>query len=188
MEENETQTSKEGMVRPALMTAFLIAAAIIILNLIYYIAGSITHSSLGWISLALLLGGLIYGVITFRNENLGGYISYGKSLGFSVLTGLFVGVITGIFALILYGIIDPGLIETLKAEAEKTVYQNYHHFDYDQQEAMIKMQQRFISPLILSISSVFVTVIQALLIGLIVSIFLKKKKPLDAQYSEQDKA
>lgn len=176
MEAPEKKT-QSGMFKPAVNAALLIAAALIILTLIFYLLNALQNSILTWISLAVFIAGMLYTSLAYRNENLGGYISYGKSVGFATLTGLFAGIITGVFTFIFYQFIAPELIEELRLNAEKVIYQSYPDLSYQEQEMAINMQRKFITPFWLSFGNLFWLVLQGLIFGLIASIFIKKADP-----------
>src|SRR4051812_23385089 len=85
----------------------LAAAAI---YLIFYFAGAdVQAKSPQYIGYLLLIVFLVMGIKSYRDQDLDGYISYGKSLGTGILIGLFGGIITGFSTVLMFTVIDPAL-------------------------------------------------------------------------------
>src|SRR2546423_450553 len=55
-----------------------------------------------WIGYVLLIVVILMGIRSYRNRELGGFISYGKSLGTGVLIGFFGGIITAFFTVLMF--------------------------------------------------------------------------------------
>jgi uncharacterized membrane protein YcjF (UPF0283 family) len=90
---------------------------------------------------------------------------------------LFSGVISMIYTLVIYNV-DPNLIEQIKAVQEQTMLAK--GMSEDQVEAGMKIAERFMSPGIMAISSIFGSAVIGTIISLITSIFVKKQKNEDA--------
>ncbi len=175
--ENTELNKQGGMLKPAITHSLIISAALIILSLILYLTGNMQSKAGTWISYIITIGGIIYAVINYRNENLGGFISYGQVVGYSVLVGLFTGIITGIFTFILYGYISPDLVEEARLEAEKQLYRNNPDIEYEMAEGILKMQYRLTEPPALLLMSTLGGALQGVIIGLIAGIFVRKTDP-----------
>ncbi|TVQ14246.1 MAG: DUF4199 domain-containing protein [Bacteroidetes bacterium] len=176
MENSEIKNSG-GLVKPAINHALIISAALIILTLVMYLTGNIQNRIGSWVSYAILIGGVVYALINYRNETLGGYISYGRVVGYSVVLGLFIGIITGAFTFLLYGFISPELVEEARLEAERRLYRSNPDIDYDMAQGILKMQYWLAKPYVLFMMSILGGAIQGVLIGLIAGIFVKKTDP-----------
>lgn len=157
-------------------------ASVVLTLLLYSIDIKLLVS--GWISL------IIYGmVITFmvlsarqqRNEE-GGYLSYGKavmnSLGVNVISTL----ISVLFTAVLYNVIDPELPESLKAISLENMVETMESFgssEADIDNALKMAEERQVDYDFKGLSLVAVIAIAMnFIIGLIVSIFTRKKEPL----------
>ncbi|MFW5757319.1 MAG: DUF4199 domain-containing protein [Bacteroidota bacterium] len=179
--ENADVNQKPGMFKPALNYAVIISALLIIITLLFYLFGDLQSEWASWTGFVVFLAGVIYSVLSFRNEKSGGYISYGNVVGFSTLIGLFTGVITGLFAFILYGFIAPDLMEQLRQETiaatENLMLQTDPNISDSELDTMVNMQLRFLNPPMMMVRAIFGYLIQAVLIGLVAGIFVKKSNP-----------
>ncbi len=176
-----------GMFIPAISNAAIISVALIILSLGFYLAQETQSRLETYIGYAIFLGGLIYSIKIYRDEDLGGSISYKQSLGHSVLVGLFTGIITGIFAFILYGYIAPDLLVQLKDKTimatESRLLQANPNISDNELDTIINVQLWFLKPGIMMIATMVGMTFQGLVMGLVVSIFMKKK-PRENQAEE----
>lgn len=175
--EQTNEKKEQGMLKPAMNHGLLVGGAVVLITLILYLTGQYFSTWGSWVKFFIIVGGLVYAQINYRNEHLGGYISYGQGLGYTVLVGLFTGLLTGVFLYALYGFISPDLIQQERQIAEMNVYRMFGNMGYDQQMSMIELQTRFITPLFKMIFEVFGKTFNGLIVGLIASIFIKKRNP-----------
>ena len=161
--------SKVGMAYGAM---YGLAASIV--SLIFYFAGVDMQSKLpqytGWVLLIIFI---VVGIKSYRDTELSGFISYGKSLGTGTVIGLFGGFITGIFTVLLFTIIDPGLtakiIEKIQEQwAEKGMTE-------EQISVALMWTKRMMSPVMLFIWSIVGSAFMSFLFSLIISIFMRKE-------------
>ncbi len=179
--ENSIESQSPGLLKPALNYALIISVVMIIIGLIFYLAGHPTAKVKVYLDYAIIIGGLSYAAIMFRNEFSGGFITYGRSLGFIVLTGLIVGFILGIWTYIYLGFIAPDVMEIIREETIENAYAAAYRFNPNisdaEIDAMIDIQLRLQKPGFLALMSILGYTIQALLFGLIISIFVKRRNP-----------
>ncbi|MBW6479054.1 MAG: DUF4199 domain-containing protein [Bacteroidales bacterium] len=179
--ENTIENSSPGMFKPALNYALIISVVMIIVSLIFYLMGHPTANVKVYLEYAIIIAGLSYAAIMFRNEFSGGFITYGRSLGFIVVTGLITGIILGIWTFIYLGIIAPEVMEMIKEQIIENAYATAYRFNPNISDAeidtMVDIQLRFQKPGILAFMNVFGYTFQALIFGLIISIFVKRKNP-----------
>jgi hypothetical protein len=109
----------------------------------------------------------------YRENNLGGNISYGKAFTFMFFITLVTSAISVIYMYILFKYIDPGMIDMIKDQAAEKVYQQGNIPD-DQIEKVIEMQSMWINPLVMTISGFFGSVFFGTVLSLVVAIFVKK--------------
>jgi hypothetical protein len=117
----------------------------------------------------------------FRDESLDGFITYGNSLGYCVLVGLFTGIFTGVFTFMLYGFIAPELLDGLRTETivatENKMIQFNPNISDAELDMMINLQLKFQTPGWMMIGSIVAYTFYSLVIGLILSAFMKRLKP-----------
>jgi hypothetical protein len=179
--EQTIKPKETGMFKPAISNASIISVALIILTLVFYLLKQVQSNVEMVLGYVIFLAGLIYSIKLYRNESLGGYISYGQSLGFSVLIGVFTGIITGVFTFILYTYIAPDILEQLREkailEAERRMLQMNPNASDAELDMVINFQMKFLTPGIMLIASIFSYAFTGFVMGLIVSIFMKRKDP-----------
>jgi hypothetical protein len=150
-----------------------LAAAII--GLVFYFAGADIQSKLPqYISYILLIIFIVMGVKSYRDQELGGYISYGKSLGTGVLIGLFGGIITGFFTVLLFTVIDPGLTQKILEASQQQMIDK--GMSEEQLQTALKWTRKFMGPIPLFLFSILGGTFMAFIFSLIVSIFTKKEQ------------
>lgn len=145
----------------------------VVLSIILYAAGMTMASWVQYISIAIMIAALILIQIHYRKV-LGGYISYGQSLGIAVASMFCASFLTAIFSYILYKFIDPGLIDQIMLLQEEKMVQ---HGKATQEEIdlALSFMKKFQTPAILSISQIFSLPLMGLIIGAVSSIFIKKE-------------
>ena len=84
---------------------------LIIYALILYFIGAASSKTAGYFNILILAACIFFSSKMYRDKEKGGIISYGQSLGFGTLVGLFASIILAFFVYIELKIIDPGLID-----------------------------------------------------------------------------
>jgi hypothetical protein len=171
------EKNKPGMLKPALNHAMLLGAVMIILTLALYLSGNILNRHASWLTGIVAFAGIIYAVFNYRNQHLGGFISYGHSVGYGVVVGLLVGLITGVFGFILYEFIAPELIDEIRLTAEKEIYRINPDISDAQVDQVLKMQMLLVSSWGMLFSGILGGAFQGLISGLIGGIFAQRKDP-----------
>ncbi len=163
------------MAAPALNYGLFIALALAILTLIIYLSGLIAETRISYLNYLILLLGAIFSILKYRDEHSGGFISYGRALGFGTLSAFFASVFFAVFTYIFYRLIAPDAIEQLRVSAEI----NMLEADPDATDQQIDMVLRFINPFILAITSVFSVTFMGFIFSLVAAAFLKKSPPAE---------
>lgn len=110
---------------------------------------------------------------SYRDTYLNGYITYGRALGTGMVIFIYAAVIIAIFSYLLYTVIDPELIDkSLSAAAAKLESKGIPESSMD---AALSMQEKMLKPWIISLSSIFNTLLMGFIMSLITSIFITKK-------------
>jgi len=110
---------------------------------------------------------------SYRDTYNHGYISYGKAVGAGVVINIYAALMTAVYIYILYGFIDPGLIDKQILEAEeKMIARGMPEGSID---TALAMQAKFVKPWIMAISSIFTAAFFGLILSLLVSLFIKKE-------------
>jgi len=131
------------------------------------------RNKLGYIVLAIV-GFMFYMyTVKYRENVMGGEITYGESFKFQLSMTVIYSIISTIYAYLLFAVLDPGMIENIKEMAAEELYKQ--NMAEEQIEAAIEMQAMFMTPEFMTVSTVFATFFTGLLLALIVSFFTKKE-------------
>ncbi|MBN1990716.1 MAG: DUF4199 domain-containing protein [Bacteroidales bacterium] len=171
------EPKSNSLVKSAMTSGLILGLALIVFNVVLYILGIYKPPTwVGILNYVIIIGGVFYGQKKFRDDELGGFISYGRALGTGVLVALFASVIYGVYYYLLTAVIDPGYMEKIY-EVMEEAYIEMGMSD-DQVESTLEVAKGFTSPLMLMFTSVIGFVFWGTLFSLITSIFIKKNEPM----------
>jgi len=151
-------------------TIGIILTSIILLT---YVFDLTTVSAFAYLQYLIIAGGITIAQIKFRDNVLGGYINYGKALGFGTLTMFYAAIITGFFTYLLYAFIEPGLVEKIIEISEQKLYEQ--GLSDEEIDMALTFTRKFSTPTFIAFSGVLMTTFAGFLFSLITSIFTKKK-------------
>ena len=173
MESNKSQIWKSTMNSGAIL-----GLGLIIHSVLLYVFDLSMVSGFTYISYLIILGGIIYGTKIYRDNILGGSISYSHALGTGVLITLFGGIISGFYQLIFVTYIDPEYFNRMM----ETVIEQYQNagFDDEQIEQMIEISNYTRKPFYFLIMTILGSAIMGFIFSLLTSIFLKKENDVFA--------
>lgn len=132
-----------------------------------------TNRSIGWILWIVIIIGLFLGIKSYRDKYLNGFITYGQSLGAGVIIMLYYSIITAVFTYVLYKFIDPNLTEKMLALTEEQLVER--GMAEGMIEQSMEMQKKILTPLVMSVSSIFGGVFIGTVLSLIISLFTKRE-------------
>lgn len=113
MEELEIRPNKT-VFKWAAMTALIL----ILLIYVFYFADIDQKSYLNYLSYLPFLGGLVMAVKTHRDEELGGYISFGRAFSTGFRFSSLLSIFMGLFMLVYFKWLNPEVLEQGLTEAE----------------------------------------------------------------------
>ena len=146
--------------------------AMVLLSLLFYALDVKATSWPQYVSIGLLLVGIILGTIAFRDKCNSGFISYGRSLGSGVMISLIAGIILAVYSYLNVAFLNPEMIDQMmRAGEENLMNQGLSDDQIDQAMGMTTM---FMTPVFIAITSLFSMVLWGTLFSLLASIFLKK--------------
>ncbi len=105
-----TSTTTPSTARVALKAGVITGLAIVVYSVILNLVGVSQSSPLHYVSFLLLIGGLVYGMRDFKEQN-GGYMSYGQGLGVGSLTSAVAGLLSTLFNTFYVKVVDPSLLQ-----------------------------------------------------------------------------
>ena len=173
MENFQDTKQQPSKLKSALNYGAVLGLVLMIISLFSYVLELYSSSWISWLSTIILVLGIVWGIKRYRDEELGGYISYGQGVGYGTLVGLFAGIIIAFVSYIYLGFFDDGFIQYTLSEQEKALYNN-SGVSAEEAEKVLSSMRVFTSPSVIAVSSLFGQVFFALIISLIAMIFLKK--------------
>lgn len=157
----------------------LIGLSFIAASYIYFLSGQdvCLNPQLHNILLLLSIAGAYIGVRKYREETLGGCISYTKALGICTYLITIATLCYGIYIFILYSK-HPGLVERYVRFAESTLRETYKNSPLV--DNMVKMMESFTTPIVITLAEVFNKILTGFIFSLFVAGLLRKNpKPLN---------
>jgi hypothetical protein len=170
-----------NMLKSVMNSGAITGSALIIVTLLIYMLGQTNTTAVSFIGYALLAFCLYFFTKKYRDEELGGYISYSQSLGFGVLIGVFAGILLAFFTYIEMKYIDSTLVDKALDMAQENLLKN-GSIPEEQIEKSMEMMRKFMNPPMIALSTVFSYAFLSLIISLITSAIIKKERsPFDTE-------
>jgi hypothetical protein len=167
---------KVSVWQATLNSGLILGLALVIYTLLLYFLDQTFNKSLGYVSILIIIGGLVLGIKSFRDDARGGIMSYGQGVGAGTVIGLYAGIIGAIFTFLLYKVIDPDLLGKLLTFTEEK-YLESGRVPEEMIDQIMKSQKKFMTPLVLSVSSIFSNVFFGVVVSL-TALFNRKQQNL----------
>jgi Protein of unknown function (DUF4199) len=145
----------------------------IVYSLLIYFLNLTFNKVQGPVFLVIQIALLFFLLKSYRDNFMHGQITYGESVGASVIICLYYAIIMAIFTYILYVIIDPGLTAKQLAFVEEGMVKK--GIPQSAIDAGMSIQRKIMKPAILAPLSIFGNMLWGVIISLLVSIFVKKE-------------
>lgn len=166
----------------AAKTGFFIGLALIAYSALLYILGIDPQSSANYINYIILITGLAYGIIHYRDKFNNRLISYGRAVGYGVQLSFFSGLILSFYLFLFFSFIDKEFISNMLEKIEENYFDA--GLEEEQIEMAMSMMRKIYTPYFLSLFSVLGNVIVGLIFSLILAIFLKKENGTDSSFEK----
>lgn len=170
------ETAKAPFLKPALIYGAIVGFVGILLSVILYFLNLTTETWVQWINLVVTLAVMVYCLVAYRKEYLGGYASFGQIYLMALVIGIIATVLGAAFAYLLYTVIDPELVDKIKLMAEERILSNSRIPEGTQADILERMEGRFTPARLIRSALIWGTAMYAI-IGLILAAFIKKSKP-----------
>lgn len=154
----------------------LLGLVLIAYSAILYAFDQTTNQALSWLSYVFLAGGIVLGTKSYRDKNLGGFITYNQALWIGTLIVFFASFLSAFYTYIFTSYIDPGMITKILEETEMKMLEEQKMSEEDVEIAM-KYTSMFVTPTMMTITVVLATTIMGFIISLITSAILKRENP-----------
>ncbi len=159
--------------KSSITNGVILAIVLIIYSVLLYILDLSTNKSLGYITYLFLIVGLWWFTKSYRDNNLGGNISYGQALGYATIIIVVAALISSIYSYVFLKYIDPSLIDKMAALGEEEMLKQ--GMSDEQIEMTQSMSKKFMKPGLMNIMGFLGTVLIGFIIALITSAIVKKE-------------
>jgi len=162
--------------KPALIYGAIMGFVSVFISLVFYFIGMATENWTNWVNMLVGLILLVYLMLQYRKEYLGGYASFGQIfLMVLVSAGIIAVIISAIYSYLLFAVFDPGLIDQVKVIAEERIMSNSRIPESMYDDLLEKVDKRTTAAYMVRMQLIFGPIVNAI-IGLIVAAFIKKEK------------
>jgi len=168
------EAQQPSKMKSALNFGAVLGLILMIISLIIYVFELYDANKwLSWVSMLILVAGLVMGIRNFRDKENGGFISYGGAVGYGTLVALFAGIITSVFTYVYLGYIDDGFVHHQLMVQEDEMYNQ--GMPEEQIEVAMEWTEKFMAPGVLAVMGVFMNTLIGFIISLIAAAFLKNE-------------
>lgn len=167
--ENQTSTTSS-----ALKWGLLLGVALVVYSIVIYLTGQVGNQSLGYVSYAFILGGVILALRDYKGIN-AGFMSFGQGLGVGSMASAIAGLISGAFTFIYMKFIDTTLVDKIREQA--VAEYEKQGIPPEQAEAAAGMMDMMLSPGAMFVLAILGTLFIGFVFSLIVSAIMKNSKP-----------
>jgi len=165
--------NKPSAFKSAMTSGMLLGIVLIVFSLIIYFLGLTGNKYISYVSILLMIAGVVYFQIQYRDKELGGQMSYGQAFGYAILMVLAASVLSTIFSFILIKFIDPGLIDKMLSMQEDAMAKK--GLSQDQIDMAMNMVKRMMTPTGIAIFGILGMMFWGALLSLITSAFTRKE-------------
>jgi len=153
----------------------ILGAVGIVMSLIIFFTGNITSNWAQWVSMPVTIILLVMFMKKFREQEQGGYMSFGKAFGLCFLMNVVSGIM-GLILFFLYFQID----DTLEDQFLEKTYEGYidSGMSAAQADQTIEMAAPFMTPGMMMVWGAVGMLIGTVIISLILAAIMKRKHPL----------
>jgi hypothetical protein len=170
---------KVPFLKVALIYGAILGFVSVFLSLVFYFIGLATESWTDWVNMLIGLALLVYLMIHYRKEYLGGYASFGQIfIMVLVSAGIIAMIISVLYTYILHTYIDPGLLDQIKIAAEEKIASNPRMSESMHDGVFESLENRMTVSYMIKMALIFGPVVNAI-IGLIVAAFVKKEEKIN---------
>lgn len=123
----------------------------------------------------VIIVAFVLAIKTHRDQDLGGYITFGRAFGVAFLTGLVIAAIGLVWSFLYMQFVDPSILETV-AEATRQSMQDQGMSESDIEQAW-GITSMFISAPAIALMGFIFTLFGTVIFGLIVAAVMRRNPP-----------
>ncbi|MCH8904081.1 MAG: DUF4199 domain-containing protein [Bacteroidetes bacterium] len=166
------ENEKSPLISASLKYGLIITLALAIFSLVLYMLDMSTNSKVNWISYLILISAVSWSIKEYRDKSMGGIISYSQALGAGTMISLFTALFYAVFTYMFFTLIAPDMIEEMRLQSEEALIAS--GASDDEIEMAMKISNRFVSPVGLSLIVVVIFTFVGFITSLIAAAVFKK--------------
>ena len=159
----------------SLMAGVVISILLIIFKLVLFLLDVDEQSYLQFIYYVIFALGLAWAMYSVRNNRLDGFATYGKAFTIGLYASIAVAVVMAIYTYVYMKYIDPSFVNDMLSQAEDKMIEANPDMSEDDINKALEMTKMFMQPGLMSIFSIFGSVITGSLLSLIIAIFVRRE-------------
>ncbi len=159
----------------AMQFGLLTGLVLIVFTLILFLAGVGDKSPVHFISLAIYIGMLYWGITNIRDRQLEGVMNYGKAFSTGFWIVLFTGILVGIFTYFYMKYINTGAAAQAISVAENKILASNPNISDTDLDKALRMVKIFTNPVMSAILQFVGNLIIGTVFSLIIAIFAKRE-------------
>jgi len=172
------EKAKTPFLKPALIYGAILGGAGVLFGLILYFLDMSLEKWVQWVTYVIAIVVMIYCLVAYRNEYLGGYASYGKILKMAIAISIVSAIIGAIYQYLLFGVLDPDLMDKVRLVVEERIMNNPRIPESFYDQAMERAEKSLTLKAMVRNAFIFGSVM-GIIFGLIISAFVKKEPKAD---------
>lgn len=155
------------------MNGLILSMIGIVYTLALFFLDLSTNKSLDYLFIPIQLIVMFFLIKSYRDNFMHGMITFGQATGAGVIIFVYYSIISAVFAYIFYSFIDTGFMGKMIAMSEEAGLKK----GYSQEQIDLGMQftKKIMTPVFISIMSIFINMFFGVVISLIVAAFVRKE-------------
>ncbi len=176
------EEKKVSLIQSSVNSGVMLGLILVVYSVILFIANLWLNPWLGFVSFAILIGGIIYATKVYRTS-LGGFISYKDAFLVGLLTVGIASAITAIYSFLFFTVINPDAMSQIadySMEMTESMMEKFGASDDVMEEALEKAREEIEGQTATGtvIKGFFSSAIGGAIISLITAAVMKKKQDM----------
>ncbi|RLD88510.1 MAG: hypothetical protein DRJ09_08260 [Bacteroidetes bacterium] len=160
----------------SLVAGVLVSVALIIFKLVLFLLDVDGESYIQFGYYIVFALGLAWAIYSVRNSKLDGFATYGKAFMIGLYASISIAVIMAVYTYVYMKYIDPSFVDNLLANAEDKMIETNPDMSEEDLNKALEMTKMFMQPGLMSVFSIFGSIITGAIFSLIVAIFAKREQ------------
>lgn len=169
------EKTKAPFWKPALIYGAIVGFVGILVGVIFYVMDMTAENWTNWVSLLISLIILVYCLVNYKKDHLGGYATFGQIWKMTLVIGIISTILGSLYFYILVTL-DPEVLDKMKIAAEQRILDNPRIPEGYVDTALERVEKSMQIGRIIVMQFIFGPVMYAI-IGLVLAAFIKKNDP-----------